>query len=124
MISVMMEEDQWHHICATWENFKGDWQLYKDGQLEKNGTGMMINHTVAPGGTVVIGQEQDSVGGGLDSDEAFGPGEVTEVNLWGTVLSASDIAAQHSNCTITPGKVHSWPQFRNDVHGDVQIEEP
>ena len=121
-----MDENQWHHICATWDNThnNGDWQLYKDGQLLENGTGMMINHTIPSGGTVVIGQDQDSVRGGFDSDEAFGPGEVTEVNLWDTVLSASDIAAQHSNCTITPGLVHSWAQFKNDFHGEVQIEEP
>ena len=84
----------------------------------------MINHTIPSGGTVVIGQDQDNVGGSFQIRETFGPGEVTEVNLWDTVLSVSDIAAQHSNCTITPGLVHSWPQFKDGVHGDVQIAEP
>ena len=84
----------------------------------------MRNHTIPSGGTVVIGQDQDSVGGGFEIGDAFGPGEVTEVNLWDTVLSASDIAAQHSNCTIMPGLVHSWAQFKNGTHGVVQIEEP
>ena len=122
--NVAIEVNQWHHTCVTWENTKGDWQLYKDGQLAENGTGLMINHIIPSGGTVVIGQDQDSVGGGFQIGDAFGPGEVTEVNLWDTVLSASDIAAQHTNCTIMPGLVHSWTQFKNGVHGDVQTEEP
>ncbi|XP_078347641.1 uncharacterized protein LOC144632787 [Oculina patagonica] len=122
--NVTIEDDQWHHICATWENTKGDWQLYEDGHLADNGTGFMINHIIPSGGTVVIGQDQDNMGGGFEIADAFGPGEVTEVNLWGTVLSASDIAAQNANCSITPGLVHSWAQFKDVVYGDVQIKEP
>ncbi len=121
---MAIEENQWHHISATGENTKGEMQLYKDGQLAENETGLMTNHVVASRGTVVIGQDQDSVGGGFGYVDAFGPGQVTEVNLWGTVLSASDIAAQHANCTITPGLVHSWAQFKDGIHGDVQLEEP
>ncbi|XP_078346924.1 uncharacterized protein LOC144632199 [Oculina patagonica] len=120
--SVAIKENQWHHICATWNNTNGDWQLYKDGKLEKTDTGFKMNHVIPSGGTVVIGQDQDSVGGGFEHDAAFGPGEVTEVNLWGTVLSASDIAAQHANCTITPASlVHSWAQFNYSIHGNVKI---
>ena len=85
---------------------------------------MMVNHKVPSGGTVVIGQDQDSMGGGFDNDDAFGPGEVTQVNLWGTVLSASDIASQYANCTITSGMIHSWAQFKDGVNGSVQIVEP
>ncbi len=119
-----IEENQWHHFCITLENTEDDWQFYKDGKLADTGTGKMINHTIPSGGTVVIGQNQTSMGGGFDYDTAFGPGEVTEVNLWGTVLSASDIAAQHANCTMARGQAHSWAQLKDGVHGDVQIKEP
>ncbi|KAJ7383447.1 Neuronal pentraxin-2 [Desmophyllum pertusum] len=53
-----IEDDQWHHVCATWENSKGDWQLYMDGQLRENGTGMRKNRVIKSGGTVVFGQDQ------------------------------------------------------------------
>ncbi|KAJ7382135.1 Neuronal pentraxin-1 [Desmophyllum pertusum] len=120
-----IEDDQWHHVCVTWENSKGEWQLYMDGQLKENGTGMMKDHHNPSGGTVVFGQDQDSVGGGFETGDAFGPGELTEVNLWGKVLSASDISAQHANCTITQASlVHWWDQFKGGVHGEVQVEEP
>ena len=63
-------------------------------------------------------------GGGFYAGDAFGPDEVTQVNLWGTVLSASDIASQHANCTITSELTHWGAQYKHSVNGDVQIEEP
>lgn len=120
----MLDKNRWHHICFTWQKTNGGWQLYKNGQLVENGTGMTTNYVIQSGGTVVIGQDQDSVGGGFQMGDAFGPGEVTELNLWDRVLSASDIAAQHANCTLTTGLVHSWAQFKDGVNGGVQVEEP
>ena len=85
---------------------------------------MTTNYVIQSGGTAVIGQDQDSVGGGFQTLGAFGPGVVTELNLWDRVLSASDITAQYANCTITTGRVHSWAQFKDGVNGNVQVEEP
>ena len=53
----------WHHICVTWRSTNGAWQFYLDGQLQSNGTGLKENHQIPAGGTVVIGQDQDTVGG-------------------------------------------------------------
>ena len=108
----------WHHICVTWRSTNGAWQFYLDGQLQSNGTGLKENHQIPAGGTVVIGQDQDTVGGGFQTADSFGPGEVTEVNLWSRVLSASDIAAQYANCHITKvGLMHWWEQFKDGVSG-------
>ena len=85
---------------------------------------MTTNYGILSGGTAVIGQDQDSVGGGFSRRDAFGPGEVTELNLWGSVLSAGDIASQHANCTLATGLVHSWEQFKDGVNGAVRVEEP
>jgi len=78
---------------------------------------------VTSGGTTVIGQDQDQIGGGFVADQAF-VGTVTELNVWGTVLSESDIVAQVRNCHITKGSVNWWSQFRAGVHGGVIICEP
>ena len=44
--TVAAADGTWHHICATWENNAGSWQLFKDGVLKKNGqnfkTGMKV----------------------------------------------------------------------------------
>ncbi|XP_020606157.1 sushi, von Willebrand factor type A, EGF and pentraxin domain-containing protein 1-like [Orbicella faveolata] len=121
---VTLNKSRWNHICLTWENTNGVWQLYKNGQLVENGTGMSKNYVILSGGTAVIGQDQDKMGGGFRKKDAFGPGEVTELNLWDSVLSASDIAAQHTNCTLTTGLVHFWAQFKDGVNGAAQVEQP
>ena len=91
--------------------------------FQSNGTGLKENHQIPAGGTVVIGQDQDTVGGGFQTADSFGPGEVTEVNLWSRVLSASDIAAQYANCHITKvGLMHWWEQFKDGVSGVTVVE--
>ena len=84
---------------------------------------MNVGGKVTSGGTTVIGQDQDQIGGGFVADQAF-VGTVTELNVWGTVLSKSDIVAQASNCHITQGSVNWWSQFKAGVHGGVIICEP
>ena len=88
-----------------------------------SGTGLNKGGKIASGGTTVIGQDQDKVGGDFDREQAF-VGDVTEVNVWGTVLSESDIVAQYRNCHITQGSVNWWYQFKDSVYGGVQIFEP
>lgn len=84
---------------------------------------MNVGGKISSGGTTVIGQDQDEVGGGFVASQAFVL-DVTEVNGWSTVLSRSDIVAQYSNCHITQGSVNWWSQFKAGVHGGVQIVEP
>ncbi|XP_022809499.1 neuronal pentraxin-2-like [Stylophora pistillata] len=118
-----INDTMWHHICVTWKSTKGAWQLYLDGRLQSNGTGLKENHQIPAGGTIVIGQDQDRVGGGFQSKNSFGPGEVTEVNLWSRVLSASDIAEQYANCYITKvGLMHSWEQLKGGVSNVIVVE--
>ncbi|XP_022796770.1 sushi, von Willebrand factor type A, EGF and pentraxin domain-containing protein 1-like isoform X2 [Stylophora pistillata] len=120
---VKISDTMWHHICVTWKGTNGAWQFYLDGQLRSNGTGLKENHQVPAGGTVVIGQDQDTVGGGFSIGDSFGPGEVTEVNLWSRVLSASDIAEQYANCYINKvGLMHWWEQFKDSVSNLMVIE--
>ena len=71
----------------------------------------------------MLGQDQDSIGGGFEDDEAL-VGELTELNMWDSVLSESDVAAQYKNCSIPHGSVLSWSLFKDAVHGKVQVIEP
>ena len=50
--------------------------------------GHRIGYTIRAGGSLVLGQEQDSVGGGFDSTQSF-QGTLTNVNVWSYVLPAS-----------------------------------
>ena len=118
-----LDDGEWHHVCFTWSSDNGDYEFYKDGVSVGRGTGLNVGGKVTSGGTTVIGQDQDEVGGGFVAAQAF-VGDVTEVNVWGTVLSKSDVVAQATNCRITQGSVNWWSQFRAGVHGGVQVWDP
>ncbi|KAL9979164.1 hypothetical protein ACROYT_G016784 [Oculina patagonica] len=119
----MVANSTWRHFCFTWENTNGVYKSYKDGKLEAQGVDFQKGYILRSGGTVVLGQDQDSIGGGFNTNDAF-VGEMIEVNMWGSVLSESDIAAQYENCSIPHGSVLAWPLFKDVVHGQVQVVEP
>lgn len=114
---------KWNHICITWNNTYGDYNFYKDGELVCSGTGLNEGRYIRSGGTAVIGQDQDTVGGGFDADQSF-VGDVTEVNVWRTVLSEERIVKQYNRCNITDGSVVQWSQFKDGVYGGVVVVEP
>ena len=91
--------------------------------LVGSGSGMSKDGKITSGGTTVIGQDQDTVGGGFEVKQSF-VGDVTEVNVWGTVLSESDILAQYHNCHITIGSVNEWRDFEDGVQGDTEVIPP
>ncbi|KAL9972414.1 hypothetical protein ACROYT_G018712 [Oculina patagonica] len=120
---VVLDYGKWNHVCFTWSSANGDYKFYKDGVLVGSGSGLNKGGKIRFGGTTVIGQDQDTVGGGFNVDQSF-VGEVTEVNVWGNVLAESDIVAQASNCHVTQGSVNWWSQFKDGVHGGVVVVEP
>ena len=87
------------------------------------GSGMANGGKIHSGGTTVIGQEQDRVGGAFDPEQAF-IGDVTEVNVWGVELSQCDILAQYHNCHITIGSVNEWRDFEDGIHGETEVIPP
>ena len=122
--STNLYDETWQHLCLTWENTQGVMKLYKDGQfteqVTKNAT---KNYVLKAGGFLVLGQEQDSFGGGFDRKQTF-HGRLASVNIWDKVLSEGDIAAQYTNCSIPHGSVINWSVFKNLTHGNVTVEEP
>lgn len=105
-----LDNGVWHHVCITWENIKGNFKIYLDGQLATQGSELSTNQTVKPGGFAVLGQDQDTIGGDFVVSDAF-VGELAEVNLWDVVLSATDVAAQYRNGYIPQGSVIQWSEF-------------
>ncbi|XP_019626120.1 PREDICTED: uncharacterized protein LOC109471278 [Branchiostoma belcheri] len=107
-------DGEWHTICTTWRSSDGAWQLYADGVLTDSGSGFKVGGRVRTGGTWILGQEQDEVGGGFEADQSF-IGELSEVNLWDRVLSPAEIAA---DCGYH-GNVIDWGTTNTRVFGDA-----
>lgn len=49
----------------------GTWALYKDGELKEEGKNLQPHEIIDGGGNMIIGQEQDTVGGGFSPLETF-----------------------------------------------------
>ncbi|MCD6108574.1 MAG: hypothetical protein J7J89_03780, partial [Thermoplasmata archaeon] len=94
---VSANDGNWHHIVWIWKSSGGETKLYKDGDIAYSGTlqsGYTINH-----GTdrrLIVGQEQDSVGGGFSSSQAFN-GLIDEVRIYNRVLSWEEVNASYNN---------------------------
>ena len=78
-----------HTIVVTWDSGTGALDLYFDGSAVYSGT-HSAGTTLTQGGTFAIGQEQDAVGGGFDSNQIF-EGTVYGVRLYDDVRTPAEV---------------------------------
>ena len=120
LVHESANDGRWHHICVTWQNSDGVYQFCKDGALHTHTRGLRKGYTIQGGGSLVLGQEQDSVGGGFDSSQSF-QGSLTNVNVWSYVLSASLIKSMSKSCHSGVGNVYRWSDFIHGVKGKSAV---
>ena len=87
--------------------------MLKDGFVKEEGTGFGKGHTIREGGTLVLGQEQDEVGGGFENVWSF-QGMLSNVNVWDRVLGTSQIEEMSLSCLPdkgNEGNVYKWSDF-------------
>uniref|UniRef100_A0A8C0IVK4 Pentraxin 4 n=1 Tax=Chelonoidis abingdonii TaxID=106734 RepID=A0A8C0IVK4_CHEAB len=116
-------DGRWHHMCVIWSSIQGKYWFYVDRRLASTGSKFQEGYEIPPDGSLVLGQEQDVVGGGFDPSEAFVgrlaglaiwnrtlmPGEVSSIAIGkglprGTILKLADVSSlngsiQKVNCT-------------------------
>jgi hypothetical protein len=83
-------DGNWHHLALLWRGDTGQASLYLDGAFSSSTT-IRANYTIVKGGTLILGQDQDSLGGGFDASQAF-QGIVDEMQIWNVLRNASEIA--------------------------------
>ncbi|XP_077862308.1 neuronal pentraxin-2-like [Saccoglossus kowalevskii] len=98
---ISVNDGRCRHICVTWTSTTGRYELYLDGVVVANGN-FAQGATLQGGGSLYLGQEQDSFGGSFDTHQAF-VGQITKFNMWGRVLSEQEITAQPDY-----GDIYSW----------------
>ena len=86
---VSANDGAWHHLAVTWQSSDGDLKVFKDGVIDYSGT-LSAGSTITPSGSLVIGQEQDSVGGGFSSSQAF-IGSIDEIRVWNHSRTQAEI---------------------------------
>ena len=108
---MLLADGQLHHVCVTWESSSGDFKVYKDGALVKTLLNVENGTQVEDGGTWVIGQDQDSLGGGFQERDSF-KGILTEVNIWNRVLGSDEIKSFANDCdSLVQGNYKAYSDF-------------
>ncbi|KAK4287699.1 hypothetical protein Pmani_039234, partial [Petrolisthes manimaculis] len=111
----------WCHFCLSVHLGSGNWSIYKDGELADTGVFPDVGEErrgVTAGGVLVVGQEQDSLGGGYHQDQSFS-GEFTELNIWTGQLEGEDVR-QLASCEVyVEGDVLTWSRQSWQTLGGV-----
>jgi len=88
---IALNDGEWHDLTVTWASSGGVINVYDFGELIYSGaraSGQQLLLT----GTAVLGQEQDSVGGGFDAGQAFSA-DYRGMSIWNKTLSSSEVGS-------------------------------
>ncbi|XP_010903737.3 neuronal pentraxin-2 [Esox lucius] len=118
-LPLNVSRGNWHHICVSWSQRGGAWQAFQGGRLTGEGQGLATWHNIRPGGVLVLGQEQDTLGGRFDSAQAL-VGELSQWNLWERVLTSKEVSSLANCSRHVPrphGTVIAWTNRNVEVYG-------
>ncbi len=98
-----------HTVSVSWDNSQGDLRYYVDGQLVETRTGIKTGVTLGGGGTLVVGQEQDSVDGGYVTNQRLS-GTVYDLRVWNNAISDEQISLNYQQVpgSTETGLVANW----------------
>ena len=113
-------DGSWHHICAAWRNTDGSLKFYKDGVLSASETNFKKGNVIRSGGSLMLGQEQDLFGGGLDSTQSF-QGYLSNLNMWDYVVCQEIITRMSKACLSGQGNLYKWSHFKHSVEGETRL---
>ncbi|OXB76398.1 UNVERIFIED_CONTAM: hypothetical protein H355_006809 [Colinus virginianus] len=123
-LPVFRADGQWHHFCVTWQQENGTWAIYADGKRRASASGLCAAGLAAPQaiygqGTLIIGQDQDSLGGTFKAKESFS-GNITDLHIWQKVLSVEQIENVRSCWMVEQELVFGWSLNALEVESTVE----
>ena len=118
----------WYHYCLCWDYTSRTANIYHNGRQTgsystPSGRRLTIN------GRVVLGQDQDTVGGDFETIQAFG-GELQKLNIYSKKLSSTEVGDMYSagRCSDTVEKSHGqsrqlkWEEvLQQPRYGNVNV---
>ncbi|XP_035253354.1 pentraxin-4-like [Anguilla anguilla] len=114
-----MLDGNWHHLCVVWSSIEGRFWHYTDRRLTSTGSRFRKGYEIPAGGAVVLGQEQDAVGGGFDEAEAF-VGSLAGFAAWDRALSPGEVSEVATGRGLPRGAVLTLDDIRQP-NGDVRL---
>lgn len=113
-LAAFRADGRWHHVCATWEQRGGRWALFSDGRRRAGARGLGAGHPVPSGSILVLGQDQDSLGGGFSARDAFS-GNLTDFHLWARALSPTQLHQAQACAPPPEGLLFRWDPGALDI---------
>ncbi|KAM9314288.1 neuronal pentraxin receptor b [Pholidichthys leucotaenia] len=120
-LPLSIPQDEWQHICVSWTLRDGVWKAYQGGKLKGRGEGLAAWHPIKPGGVLILGQEQDTLGGRFDASQAL-VGELSQFNLWDRLLKPAEVAALAECSSFALGNIAPWTDHDVDVYSGATKE--
>ncbi|MBV6627277.1 MAG: DUF4114 domain-containing protein [Rivularia sp. (in: Bacteria)] len=118
--SIEIPDENWHHWAVTWRSSDGQVLLYRDGEQVFSGN-LSQGDAIENGGNFVLGQEQDAVGGGFDSNQTYA-GKIDEVRIWNTVRTQAEIQAnRYQKLNGTESGLVAYYNFDEDTVNETTI---
>ncbi|MGB0897889.1 MAG: DUF6701 domain-containing protein [Psychrobium sp.] len=113
-------DNQWHQFAWTRESSTRRSCIYRDGVLLGCNTHNSGNPLTISAGGFIIGQEQDSVGGGFAANQAWN-GLIDELLIFPTVLTQTQIQVYRQNI-IDGNDWRGLPKSCNDTVDHYRFE--
>lgn len=114
----LLLDARWHHLCIVWSSIQGHFWHYNDRRLTSSGSNIRKGWEIPGGGSLVLGQEQDSIGGGFDPAGGFA-GQIAGFRMWNRVLSPLEVEGMAEGRGVPRGVVLGMEDIK-EVHGEVQ----
>merc|ERR1711937_662680 len=106
----------WTHVCGIWDSSSGS-VIMVNGEVAASEDGVRAGTSIRAGGNIILGQDQDIVGGRFDASQSY-QGDVYNVNVWDYALSADEVASLYSASLCGHAGVEDAAQVSySDVYG-------
>lgn len=104
-----IEANKFVHLAVSWRSIDGFVQVCINGVIVYEGYNFQTNYSILQNGTLVLGQDQDTLGGGFQATDAMN-GFIGETRVWNRVLREEEIKANMLNSVTgtEPGLVYCW----------------
>ncbi|XP_023117615.2 C-reactive protein-like [Amphiprion ocellaris] len=119
-LSLPLTPNTWHSLCSTWHSDNGLAQLWLDGKPSIKR--FVSGRTITGKPITILGQEQDSYGGGFDAGQLF-VGMISQVHMWDYTLSPVEIKRYVNDGNFTSGNVFNWGALEYEILGKVIVDE-
>ncbi|XP_004688421.1 PREDICTED: serum amyloid P-component [Condylura cristata] len=107
------------HLCVSWESSTGIAEFWVNSKpLVKKGLNQGYSLGTQP--KIILGQEQDSYGGGFDKSQSF-VGEIGDVYMWDSLLTPDEIKTLYHNGYLRPN-ILNWKALKYERKGYVIIK--